>query len=106
MARCNKPRQEEVSAVGAIVWAMDELTDLETAVLDFERNWFKYNGAKESEIRERFDMSATAYYALLNRTIDKPAALVEDPMLVRRLVRLREARRRQRSAVARTFVGE
>jgi hypothetical protein len=35
---------------------------------------------------------------LLNRAIDRPAALSYDPMLVRRLRRIRDARRRKRVA--------
>ena len=49
-------------------------------------------------IRELFDMSATRYYQLLNAIIDMPAALEANPMLVKRLRRMREARQRARSA--------
>ncbi len=67
-------------------------------VLAFERQWWKYAGAKEQAIRELFDMSATRYYQLLNNLIDQPEALAHDPMLVKRLRRLRSARQRARSA--------
>ena len=67
-------------------------------ILDFERAWWKEPGRKERAIRERFDLSAARYYQLLNRLIDSPDALRYDPMLVRRLRRLREARRRRRLA--------
>lgn len=78
---------------------MEQLTDEQTDILDFEGGgWWKYAGAKESAIREHFDISATAYYAKLNAIIDRPEALAYDPLLVRRLVRLRDARARQRSA--------
>jgi hypothetical protein len=73
---------------------MDELTDREREILAFERQWWKYAGAKEESIRMRFDMSATRYYQVLNALIDRPAALAADPMLVRRLRRLRSTRRR------------
>jgi hypothetical protein len=43
-------------------------------------------------------MSATRYYQALNALIDRPAALSADPMLVKRLRRLRAARQRARSA--------
>lgn len=75
-----------------------ELSERDRAILEFERRWWKYAGAKESAIREQFDMSATRYYQVLNAIIDQPAALAHDPMLVRRLRRLREERQRQRSA--------
>ena len=67
-------------------------------ILDFEREWWKYAGAKEQAVRERFDLSPTRYYQLLNRIIDDDAALAYDPMLVKRLRRLRQARQRQRAA--------
>jgi hypothetical protein len=67
-------------------------------VLAFERQWWKYAGAKEQAVRELFDMSATRYYQVLNALIDTPEALAADPMLVKRLRRLRAGRQRQRSA--------
>ena len=67
-------------------------------ILAFERQWWKYAGAKEQAIRELFDMSATRYYQVLNNLIDSPPALAADPMLVKRLRRLRASRQRQRSA--------
>jgi hypothetical protein len=76
---------------------MAELTDEHRAILDFERAWWRYPGAKDAEIRERFDLSPTRYYQALNTLIDDPAALEHDPMLVRRLQRIRNARARARS---------
>ena len=67
-------------------------------VLDFERQWWKFAGAKEQAVREKFDMSSTRYYQVLNALIDRPEALEHDPLLVRRLRRLRASRQRQRSA--------
>ncbi len=78
--------------------AATELTEREHAVLAFERQWWKYAGAKETAIKELFDMSATRYYQVLNALIDRPEALVADPMLVKRLRRLRSTRQRARSA--------
>ncbi|AIY18713.1 DUF3263 domain-containing protein [Pimelobacter simplex] len=74
------------------------LSDRDRAILEFERQWWKYAGAKESAVREQFDMSATRYYQVLNALIDRPEALAADPLLVRRLRRLRSQRQRQRSA--------
>jgi hypothetical protein len=73
-------------------------SERDRAVLAFERQWWKYAGAKEEAIRRQFGISPTAYYQLLSRLIDEPAALAADPMLVRRLQRQRAARRRQRAA--------
>jgi hypothetical protein len=74
------------------------LSERDRSILDFERQWWKYAGAKESAVREKFDMSSTRYYQVLNALIDRPEALEADPLLVRRLRRLRSARQRQRSA--------
>lgn len=74
------------------------LDDRERRILDFERQWWKYAGAKEQAVRDLFDMSATRYYQVLNALIDRPEAIAYDPMLVKRLRRLRSARHRARSA--------
>lgn len=37
--------------------------------------------AKEQAIRDLFDRTPTRYYQLLNELIDRPEALVHDPML-------------------------
>jgi Protein of unknown function (DUF3263) len=74
------------------------LSDRDREILAFERQWWKYAGAKEQAVRDLFDMSATRYYQVLNALIDTPEALVADPMLVKRLRRLRASRQRTRSA--------
>lgn len=74
------------------------LTDRERELLAFERRRWRYTGAKEQAIREIFDISATRYYQLLAELIDRPEALAHDPMLVKRLRRLRETRRDDRAA--------
>ncbi len=84
---------------------MEPLTDDEIEMLTFERQWWKYAGAKETKVREVFGCSATRYYQRLNVLIDKPAALAHDPLLVKRLRRLRSDRQRQRSAPRLGFVG-
>jgi hypothetical protein len=74
------------------------LTDLETRILEFERNWWRFAGAKETAIKDLFDMTAPRYYQLLNDLIDRDDALEASPMLVKRLRRLREARMAARTA--------
>ncbi len=74
------------------------LTDLELQVLDFERDWAARVGAKEAAIRSQFGLPAARYYQVLYVLIDSPAALRHDPLLVRRLQRLRDARTRSRAA--------
>ncbi|WP_372493526.1 DUF3263 domain-containing protein [Prauserella alba] len=74
------------------------LTEREREVLAFERQWWKYAGAKEQGIRELFAMSPTRYYQILNRLIDKQEAMRADPMLVKRLRKARASRQRVRAA--------
>jgi Protein of unknown function (DUF3263) len=74
------------------------LGERERGMLAFERRWWRHAGAKEEAIRRTFGIGPTAYYQLLGRLIDDPAALAHDPMLVKRLQRQRAARRRQRAS--------
>jgi hypothetical protein len=74
------------------------LDERDIDILDFERSWWKHAGVKEQAIKERFDMSATRYYQVLNELLENPAALAHDPILVKRLKRLRTYRQRQRVA--------
>jgi hypothetical protein len=76
----------------------EPLSDRDAEILAFERQWWKFAGAKEQAIRDQFAMSATRYYQVLNALIDKPAALAHDPLLVKRLRRLRATRQKVRSA--------
>jgi hypothetical protein len=78
--------------------AVTGLSERDREILSFERQWWKYAGAKEQAIRELFDMSATRYYQVLNALIDRQDALEFDPMLVKRLRRMRASRQRARSA--------
>lgn len=72
------------------------LTDRDRAILDFERSWWSEPGPKETAIRDRFELSPTRYYEILNELLEDPAAMDHDPLLVRRLRRLRDRRRRVR----------
>lgn len=78
--------------------AQSALSERDREILMFERTWWKQSGSKERAVRDRFGMSTTRYYQILNELIESPAALEEDPMLVRRLRRQRQARQRQRAA--------
>ena len=78
-----------------------DLTDTDHAILELERGWWKYQGAKETAIMDRLGMSATRYYAALGRLLDNPAAMEADPILVKRLRRVREERRERRRGVTR-----
>jgi len=72
------------------------LGEREREILAFERKWWKHAGSKDQAIRDRFQLSSTRYYQLLNALLDDPAALAHDPVLVQRLRRLRATRARAR----------
>ncbi|MBO3748950.1 DUF3263 domain-containing protein [Streptosporangiaceae bacterium NEAU-GS5] len=74
------------------------LTERDERMLAFERQWWRYAGAKEQAIKETFDISATRYYQLLSELINRPEALEADPMLVKRLRKMRADRQRERAA--------
>lgn len=81
----------------------DELTELQAEVLEFAKIRWKYLGAQEGAIRERWDFGATRYFQILNDLLDNPLALAAEPQLIRQLQRIRDVRREKRSARARGF---
>lgn len=72
------------------------LSSRSQAILDFERTWWTEDGPKEVAIKRRFSLSSGRYYQLLNELLDSTDALSYDPLVVRRLRRLRDRRRRAR----------
>lgn len=82
----------------AVEPAADALSERDRDILDFEDQWWKYGGAKDQAIRDRFSLSATTYYQVLNGLLDRQEALAHQPMLIKRLRRLRTTRHRARSA--------
>ncbi len=74
------------------------LSRREHEMLTFERQWWRRAGAKETAIRDRFGVTPTRYYQVLNALVDRPDALATDPLLVQRLRRVRLARQRTRSS--------
>ncbi|MBN1091455.1 DUF3263 domain-containing protein [Blastococcus sp. TML/M2B] len=86
---------EAPAAVSSQVGGPD-LSAREQEMLAFERQWWRVPGAKETAIRDHFELSPTRYYQVLNALVDRPAALAADPLLVRRLRRVRAARQRTR----------
>jgi len=72
------------------------LTDRQHAILEFERTWWTMDGEKDLLIRRRFACAPDAYYEELNGVLEDPTALAADPLVVRRLMRLRDRRLRAR----------
>jgi hypothetical protein len=73
------------------------LSDRDRAILAFEAQWSQHVGAKEQAIRAEFGLSAARYYQLLGALIDSPLALAHDPMLIKRLQRMRDTRSQARA---------
>ncbi len=94
----SRSKRTPAATVDANVVGPDGLTRREHDILAFERQWWKYAGAKEEAIKELFGLSATRYYQVLNALVDRPEALAVDPMLVKRLRRLRASRQKARAA--------
>ena len=67
-------------------------------MLEFERTWWRHAGAKESSIKELFNLTPPAYYQMLNNLIDREAAIMAEPLLVKRLHRLRERKVKNRTS--------
>jgi IS4 transposase len=74
-----------------------ELDESEQRLLAFERAWADRVGNREAAIRAEFGVSSARYYQMLYALIDSPIAVRHDPLLVRRLQRLRDSRRRARA---------
>jgi len=87
-----------MAATASNATATADLSERDAQILDFERQWWRYAGAKDDAISELFGLTATRYYQILNSLLDNPAALAHDPMLVKRLRRMRDQRQRARSA--------
>jgi uncharacterized protein DUF3263 len=91
------PAADDASAAGG-----HPLSERERALLTFEKQNWKHAGAKDQAIRDRFELSATRYYQLLNSLLDRPEAQEFEPALVKRLRRIRAANQRARSGRARS----
>ena len=72
------------------------LSERQRAIIEFEGTWWQHDEARDLMIRARFACSAEEYYQELNQLLDHPGALSVDPLVVRRLRRQRERRRRAR----------
>ena len=72
------------------------LTQRDRDILDFERSWWTATSPKDVQIRERFELSTTRYHQILNEMLDTEEAMAYDPLVVRRLHRQRDRRRRAR----------
>jgi len=72
------------------------LSHRDQEILEFERTWWTLPGPKEAAIKERFGVSGARYYQLLHGLLEDPDALAYDPMVIKRLRRMRDRRRKAR----------
>jgi hypothetical protein len=64
---------------------LNNLTDHERAILDFERSWSSQRGSKAVAVDQRFGLSLATYYRRRGKLIMRPEAFAYAPALVRRL---------------------
>jgi hypothetical protein len=75
-----------------------DFTDRDREILDFEASWWTRPGSKAEAVRAHLGMSSTLYYRRLAALVDTEEALAHAPMVVHRLRRRRDERRRGRFA--------
>ena len=81
------------------------LTEREKDILDFEQSWWSLSVPREQAVRDRFQLTETEYVEVLEMLIATEAALEAEPLLVRRLRRMKD-RRRQEHVARRTAAQE
>ena len=74
------------------------LSKLEMQLIEFERTWWSDDQPKDAAVAEQFSLTTAEYYEQLHALIDSDEALEHDPLVVRRLRRMRDRRRRERFA--------
>jgi hypothetical protein len=85
---------ERAGKAGRVTSSVEPLTERDRTMIEFEGQWFTLDEERHLAIRARFACSVEEYNLELNRVIDHPQALALDPLVVRRLRRQRERRRR------------
>ena len=76
------------------------MTDRDKEILDFEASWWTRPGPKAEAVRVHLGMSPTLYYRRLAALVDSEEAVAHAPMVVHRLRRRRDERRRERFEVS------
>lgn len=80
--------------------AVSDLTDRQTAMLEFEARWWQWSGAKAEHVADQFGVDLDAYHVELEQLLALDAALDYDRLLVKRLRRQAPQRARQAAAPA------
>lgn len=69
------------------------MTPTDAELLDFEASWPLPGAAKDSTVVAVLGMPPTLYHQRLGALLDDPKALAYNPLLIKRLRRLRATRR-------------
>jgi len=75
-----------------------KLSQRDRAILDFEQSWWESATPRDQAVREQFQLTESEYAEVLNQLVASEAALLAEPLLIRRLRRLRDRRRQQHIA--------
>ena len=75
-----------------------KLSQRDLDILEFEQSWWELETPKDQGVREKFQLTEPEYAAALDRLIASDEALAAEPLLVRRLRRMRDRRRQEHSA--------
>ena len=75
-----------------------KLSQRDRAILDFEQSWWESAIPRDQAVREQFQLTEAEYAEVLNHLIASEAAILAEPLLVRRLRRLRDRRRQEHIA--------
>lgn len=75
-----------------------QLSQRDRAILDFEQSWWESATPRDQAVREQFQLTESEYAEVLNQLVASEAALLAEPLLIRRLRRLRDRRRQQHIA--------
>ena len=72
------------------------LSERDRAILEFEGSWWTEPGTKQAAIKARLGLSASRYRQILASLVDSDEAALVAPLVIRRLRRERDRRRRAR----------
>jgi hypothetical protein len=75
-----------------------QLSQRDRAILDFEQSWWESATPRDQAVREQFQLTESEYADVLNQLIASETALLAEPLLIRRLRRLRDRRRQEHIA--------
>jgi hypothetical protein len=70
------------------------LSEKDIRILDFEAGWWHFPEPKDRAIRDYLGMSSTRYYQALRRLVDDDDAAQQYPLVIKRLRKMKEDRKK------------